>query len=391
MAYKPPRNVFLLSLTSFFNDASSEMISSVMPAFFISVLKAGAASLGLVEGIAEGASNLIKIYSGRLSDHEGRRKPLIIAGYSLAVLTRPFYLLVSNVAGVIGLRVTDRIGKGLRDAPRDAAISLSTSKEELGAAFGYHRMWDTMGAIVGPLIAFLILERFPGAFNTVFISAFVIGICAVVATLFVKDVVGTAAKAIATRSYFAALSPAFKRYLIALFFLSFGSLPMAVLLLKTQSFAALTLASIPLFYMLYNVSYAGFSLSAGKMSDKVGPRRVITLGYLILVGGYVFLAFAENPVLLAIGFLILGLFPALTDGVQRALAADLSASDTRGEALGLVNGVSGLGLLFAGIGGGYVWAHFGSNMALFIAGIFVLVGIVTFLTVPRHQSATINT
>lgn len=390
MAYKPPRNVFLLSITSFFNDASSEMVASVLPAFFISVLKAGAASLGLVEGLAEGASNLIKMYSGRLSDLEKRRKPLIIAGYSLAVLTRPFYLLVSSVSGVIGLRVLDRVGKGLRDAPRDAAISLSTPKEELGTAFGYHRMWDTMGAIVGPLIAFLILAKFPGAFNTVFISAFILGVFAVVAALLVKDVVGTTAKiAAAPRSYFAALTPSFKRYLIALFFLSFGSLPTAVLLLKTQNFAALTLASIPLFYMLYNVSYASFSLSAGKMSDKVGAKRVITLGYCILVAGYVFLAFAENPLFLAVGFLILGLFPALTDGVQRALAANLSAANTRGEALGLVNAISGLGLLFAGIGGGYVWAHFGANTALLVAGVFVFVGISIFLTISHREPATI--
>ena len=386
MAYKPPRNVFLLSLTSFFNDASSEMVASVMPAFFVSVLKAGAASLGLVEGIAEGASNLIKVYSGRLSDRGARRKPLIIAGYSIAVLTRPLYLAVSSVAGVVGIRVADRIGKGLRDAPRDAAISLSTPEKELGAAFGYHRMWDTMGAIVGPLVAFLILLRFPGAFNTVFVSAFVIGICAVVATFFVKDIVGTVAQAVAApRSYRAVLSPAFRRYLIALFLLSFGSLPVAVLLLKTQNFSVLTLASIPLFYMLYSVSYAGFSLSAGKMSDRVGPQRVIMLGYLILLGGYVFLAFAENPAFLALGFLVLGLFPALTDGVQRALASGLSASDSRGAALGLVNAVAGLGLLFAGVGGGYVWAHFGANVALFMAGALVVFGLLVFATVKVRK------
>src|SRR3989338_2419892 len=155
------KNVFILGLTSLFNDFSSEMVLSVFPAFFTSVLKSGAASLGLVEGIADAASNFIKIYSGQLSDKVQKRKIFVIWGYSLSTLTRPFYILTSSVAGVLGLRLADRIGKGLRDAPRDALISLSTSKDETGKSFGYHRAMDTIGAILGPLVAFFILSRFP--------------------------------------------------------------------------------------------------------------------------------------------------------------------------------------------------------------------------------------
>ena len=150
-----PRTVFFLGLTSFFNDFSSEMVSSIFPAFFISVLKTGAESLGLVEGIAEAASNLIKIYSGRWSDRMSRRKIFAVAGYTLSDFTRPFYVLAGSVGAVIGLRLMDRIGKGLRDSPRDALISLSTPKDEIGRSFGYHRAMDTLGAIVGPLVAYV--------------------------------------------------------------------------------------------------------------------------------------------------------------------------------------------------------------------------------------------
>src|SRR5665213_759102 len=149
------RNVFFLGLTSFFNDFSSEMILSILPAFFISVLKSGAASLGVVEGVAEAAANVIKIYAGKWSDRIQRRKVFAIAGYSVSVISRPFYLLASSVLGVIGIRIVDRIGKGLRDSPRDALISLSAPKDEVGRSFGYHRAMDTVGAVVGPLVAYL--------------------------------------------------------------------------------------------------------------------------------------------------------------------------------------------------------------------------------------------
>ncbi len=188
--YRPPKNILLLGLTSFFNDCSSEMILAVFPAFFISVLKTGASSLGLVEGVADAASNLIKIYAGRLSDRKQQRKPFVMLGYALSVAIRPVYIATSTVLGVLGLRFLDRVGKGLREGPRDAIISLSTSKQEMGVAFGFHRAMDTLGAIVGPFVAYLLLSRYPGDFNSVFLTAFVFGIFALASTLFIKDIVG---------------------------------------------------------------------------------------------------------------------------------------------------------------------------------------------------------
>ncbi len=381
-----PKNIFFLGLTSLFNDFSSEMVFSVFPAFFTTVLKAGAESLGLVDGVAEGLSNLFKIYSGNLSDRFQRRKPLVVFGYVLSVLTRPFYVFVTAVGGALGLRVLDRVGKGFRDSPRDAIISLSTPKEELGRSFGYHRAMDTLGSILGPLVAYLILRAYPLHFNTVFLTAFVVGIITILTLFFISDIALTVKRERATlRAAFARLSPAFKLYALAVFVLSVGSLPIAVLLLTTQSLG-LILADIPLFYMIYNLSYAGFSMSAGKMSDRLGARTVICAGYGILLAGYYFLFAAHSSWALAIGFLLLGLFPALTDGVQRSLAAQLSTDELRGGAMGLLNAAVGLGALVAGIGGGYLWQTAGPGTAFLAAGGVVVVGLVLLLVSSRWGS-----
>lgn len=379
MSYHPPRNVLLIGLTSFFNDLSNEMVLAIFPAFFTSVLKAGAGSLGLVEGLADGVANIIKIYAGRFSDKIQKRKPFMILGYGISVATRPLYLLVSSVSGVVGIRVSDRIGKGLREGPRDAIISLSTPKEEMGRAFGYHRMLDTLGGILGPLLAYLILRAYPEGFNIVFVVAFVIGLLAVVSLVFVKDIAGVVRKGNLSLDSISVFSHEFKRYLVALFLLSAGSIPVAVLLLKTQHLG-FSLASIPLFYMLYSLSYAGFSVSAGGMSDRIGPHPVMCIGYTVLLIGYVVVSFAEGGIALALGVLVLGLFPALTDGVARALASELSPESHRAGAYGLVNATAGFGLMFAGVGGGYVWEHFGSNYALLFCGALVIVGVVVLLT-----------
>jgi MFS family permease len=374
-----PRNIFFLGLTSLFNDFSSEMVFAVFPAFFTAVLKAGAASLGMVDGIAEGLSNFLKIYSGSLSDKLQSRKPLVVAGYVLSVLTRPFYIFVSTVGGALGLRVLDRVGKGLRDSPRDAIISFSSPKEELGRSFGYHRAMDTIGSIFGPLVAYLILRSYPLHFNAVFLTSFVVGLITILTLFYISDVVlaSTAAK-IHIASAFKNLSWHFKLFILCIFILSVGSLPIAVMLLKTESIG-LIIADIPLFYMVYNLSYAGFSMAAGKISDKFGARIIIVIGYAILLASYYFLNAAHSSWMLAGSFFLLGLFPALTDGVQRSLASQLSVAELRGGALGLLNAAVGLGALIAGVAGGYLWQAYSPTVAFLASGAVIIVGLALFL------------
>ncbi len=374
-----PRNVFFLGITSFFNDFSSEMVFSVFPAFFTSVLNTGAASIGFVDGIAEGFSNFFKIYSGNLSDRLQRRKPFVVVGYILSTLTRPFYMFTYTVPGALGLRVLDRIGKGLRDAPRDSILSLSSPRNELGRSFGYHRAMDTMGSILGPLAAYFILKYLPLNFNAVFLTAFLAGTVTIFTFFFISDIVLSqpSVKKNNILSAFKNLSLQFKLFILSIFILSVGSLPVVVVLLKVQSIGLL-IANIPLFYMIYNLSFVVFSTIAGKMSDSFGSRKIIFSGYTILLISYFFIGIANTPLALSFGFLLFGLFPALTDGVQRSFASQMSEDDMRGSALGLLNASVGMGIIIAGIGGGYLWQTFGPTFTFFISGTIIIIGLSLF-------------
>lgn len=381
------KNIFFLGLVSLFNDFSSEMVFSILPAFFVSVLGAGARSLGIVDGAAEAASNIFKIYSGVLSDKFQSRKPLVIMGYILSVATRPFYMAISSTFGVFGLRMMDRVGKGLRDSPRDAIISLSTKKEELGKSFGYHRTMDTIGAILGPLVAYFILRAFPQKFNYVFLVAFFVGILSILSLIFISDVAAAAMSAEKRANFLSSwkgMTKDFKIFILAIFVLSVGSLPVAVILLKTSSLG-LAIANVPLFYMVYNLSYAAFSLPAGKISDRVGPKKIIFLGYIFLIITYVILNFSSNFFSLFVGFFLLGLFPAFTDGVQRSMASILSGAEKRGESLGWLNASYGMGALFAGSMGGFIWQAFGSGWAFVFSIVTVLAGLFIFNKIQRNS------
>ncbi len=376
------RNIFLLGITSFFNDISSQMVTAIFPAFIISVLKSGAAALGIVEGVADGFANVVKIYSGYLSDRMQKRKVFVLFGYTLSVLSRPFYTMFASVGGMIGLRVVDRIGKGFREAPRDAIISLASPKEELGRSFGYHRAMDTAGAIIGPFIAYFILQAFPDRFAYVFMTAFVLGFLAILTVLFVDDVKGAVRSKLLSVSGIKVLSPRVRIYLASLFLLSFGTIPVAILLLKTQSLG-LSLASIPLFYSIYNVTYAGLSVVAGNASDKRGPRIVIIVGYLTLILGYIIVGFADTVPVLVFSFLLLGLYQALSDGVSRSYLAQMTSEHERGSAYGLFNAVSGFGALGAGVMGGYLWQVCGPATALAVSSILIILGILVLLQVKK--------
>ncbi len=375
-----PRNIFLLGLTSLFNDFSSEMVFAVFPAFFVSVLKEGAGALGLVDGIAEAFANILKIYSGVVSDRFQGRRTLVICGYLLSVMTRPLYGVVTTVSGALGLRLTDRAGKGLRDAPRDAIISLSAPREGLGRSFGYHRAMDTVGSILGPLVAYLILSNFRLRFNLVFGSAFFVGILAFPPLLLISDItLHTSAQDRGFAASWRQLSAPFKGCVVAVFVLSIGSLPVTVLLLKTQTLG-LRIADIPLFYMIYSVSYAAFSVPAGAASDQLGAREVIASGYLVLIMSYLLLAEARSMASATGAFLVLGLFPALTDGIERSLASQLTVQEMRGSAMGWLNAAAGLGSLLAGVGGGYLWQIYGPITAFVVAGTVVVVGLALLLS-----------
>ena len=371
------RNVFFMGLVSFFNDFSNEMIISVFPAFFSSVLKSGAASLGFIEGLADGLSNITKIFSGRLSDRLQRRKSLALMGYILSVATRPFYLVAASAAHVLGIRVVDRIGKGVREAPRDALLSLSSANASMGRSFGFHRAMDSMGAILGPLVAFLILTLFPGAFDAVFMTAFFVGLLALFSFVFIKEINAVQRRGEKIRLRLKAQTKEFRRFLVIIFILSLANLPIALLLLRTGDLG-LEPNFIPLFYLFFNVSYTLLSFVAGRMADKVGDRPVILGGYLLIGLGYLFMIYDHTLAALAVGFVIIGAGGAFTDGIQRSFAARLTDASERGSAYGLLNAAIGAGVLFAGIVGGLLWQYFGATTALSLSLGLILAALIAF-------------
>jgi len=371
------KNVFFMGLVSFFNDFSNEMIISVFPAFFSSVLKSGAASLGFIEGVADGLSNITKIFSGRLSDRLQKRKLLALSGYILSVATRPFYLISSSVGHVLGIRVIDRIGKGIREAPRDALLSLSTTQESVGRSFGFHRAMDSAGAILGPLVAFLILSAFPGAFNKVFLTAFFVGILALFSFVFIKEIHTVHKMGGKIRFRLKAHTKEFKRFLVIIFILSLANLPIALLLLRTVDIG-LTPSFIPLFYLFFNISYTLFSIKAGRMAAIRRYKPVILGGYLLIALGYLFMIYDHTLTALAFGFMILGIGSAFTDGVQRSFAARLTSPEERGNAYGLLNAAIGCGVLISGVVGGLLWQNFGATSALTLSLGLILVALIAF-------------
>ena len=378
------KNVFFMGLVSFFNDFSNEMIVSIFPAFFSSVLKSGAASLGLIEGVADGLANITKIFSGRLSDRLQKRKILALSGYILSVATRPFYLVSSAVGHVLGIRVLDRIGKGIREAPRDALLSLSAESAHIGRSFGFQRAMDSVGAILGPLVAFLILEAYPGEFNIVFITAVCVGILALFSFFFIREVAAVYRHRkvhLRLKSH----SKEFKRFLIVIFTLSLANLPIALLLLRTQDLG-LKVSYIPLFYMFFNISFTIFSLYAGRLADKKGDKPIILGGYLLIALAYLLMIYDRTLTALAVGFVILGMGSAFTDGVQRSFAARLTDPEERGSAYGLLNAAIGFGVLFAGIVGGLLWQHYGAVTALTVSLGLILISLIGFGLIDGKRS-----
>lgn len=370
------RNVFFLGVVSFWNDISGQMVVAVFPAFFQSVLKSGAAALGLIEGVAEGLANIIKIFSGSLSDRVKHRKVFAILGYVISTVTRPIYLLAATPAHVFGIRVFDRIGKGIREAPRDALISLSVPREELGRSFGYHRAMDALGSILGPLAAFFLLRAFPGDFNTVFLLAFVAGVLAVLSFVFVREIVGVVReprKLKVLQHY----PKKFNIFLLVMTVLSIGNIPVTVLTLRTQELG-LDLSFIPLFYAFYSISFTLFAPFAGRTADKLGDRRLIFWGYALMCFGYLFIMYDRTLFALALGFLLLGLSSAFTDGTQRSYIGRLTHEDIRGGAYGLFNAAIGIGTMIAGALGGFLWQHGSSSLALSVAILIVLGGLILF-------------
>ena len=384
------RTVRSLGLVSLLTDASSEMVYPLLPAFLTGTLRAGPAFLGVVEGLAEAVAAALKIVSGGLSDRLRRRKPLVVAGYSLSSLVRPLVALATAPAHVLAVRVLDRVGKGVRGAPRDALVVEVTRREDRGRAFGFQRAMDHAGAMAGPLLASAALLA-TGDLRAVFALAAIPAALAVATlVLGVREEPRPLAPATAmtTAGAPSPLEPALVRYLGVLAVFTLGNSSDAFLLLRAQE-AGLALAAVPVLWALHHLVKAGASTWGGALSDRVGRRWAIVGGWGVYALAYAGFALARTPLAIVALFAFYGLFHALTEGAERALVADLAGEATRGRAFGLFHAVTGASLLPASLMTGVLWQRLGAPVALgtgaALAALAAL-GLLVLVPAPPSQS-----
>ncbi len=363
-----PRNIWVVTATSFLTDISSDMIFNLIPLFLANVLGAGTAIIGLIDGIAETTASLLKIYSGALSDKLGGRKWLAVGGYALSTVAKPFLYFANAWGWVLGVRFADRAGKGIRTAPRDALVADSIDPGQRGLAFGIHRAGDTAGAFVGLGLAALIVwltER--GAadltrrtFQVAVLASIVPAVLAVIVLAGgAKDVVPVGASRAPARLTLSGLDTRFKLFLFVLVLFTLGNSSDSFVILLGQN-RGLDIVQIMLMLMSFNLVYASLAGPLGSLSDRIGRRKLIIAGWIAY--GLVYLGFALShtgwQVWALYGFY--GLYYAATEGVARALVADLVAPERRGAAYGLYNAAIGITALPASVIAGLLWQGAGS-------------------------------
>ncbi len=275
------KNVFVLGLVSFFNDVASEMIYPLVPIFLTSVLGAPVAIVGLIEGIAESTASILKVISGWLSDKWRRRKPFVVAGYSFSAIAKILLSLAFNWPFVLFARFIDRFGKGTRTSARDALLAESSENSVQGRAFGFHRALDTLGAVVGPLLALLAIHSLDNKFRLIFFLAFIPAFIGIILLVFFVKEKKKEANSFATFHFnWAEIDPSFKIFLLISFIFALGNSSDAFLILRAQNLG-LSLSLVVLAYVLFNFSYAVFSTPAGIISDRIGPKKVLLTGFLL--------------------------------------------------------------------------------------------------------------
>lgn len=353
--------IFWVGFVSLLTDLSSEMIIPILPLFLADVLQTGAGTIGIIEGIAESTASILKLFSGWLSDQIGKRKPLMILGYSLSNLIKPFFALTTAGWQVLFIRFGDRFGKGVRGAPRDALIADSTTKEDRGRAFGFHRAMDTLGAVLGPLAAYLILSSNKGQYRLVFWLSAIPGILAVFVLLFfLKEKTKSVSeeKRGLPQIRFKQMGRKFAVFTIISTLFALGNSSDAFLILQAKE-VGMKETLIPLAYLAFNLTYTLLSLPAGVLSDRIGRKPVIISGYLVFALIYLGFGLVKHPLGIWILFVLYGLYYAATEGIQKAYVADLAPLGNRGTAMGTFNAVTGIAALPASILAGFLWQSYG--------------------------------
>jgi MFS family permease len=372
------RNIFFLGLVSLFTDISSEMIYPLLPVFLVSILGVGPTFVGLVEGVAEATASFFKLFSGWVSDRRQKRKFLVVSGYTLSTLTRP--LVAAATAGwhVLFIRFLDRVGKGIRTSPRDALVADSAPEWEHGKAFGFQRALDHTGAVIGPLIAFLLLTFITQQYRTLFLLAYIPGIIALFLLIFgVKERIA-AQPGPSSQPVQLTLRPfdrRFKIFLLIIILFSLGNSSDAFLILKAKE-AGVSVSLLPVLWAVLHISKSLSATPGGILSDRYGRRKMIIAGWILYGGVYFGFALAQTSEMVWILFVVYGLFYGLTEGGERALVANLVQPHLRGTAYGLFHFSIGLSTLPASLLMGFLWETFSPKAAFIFGAVMALLAAV---------------
>jgi MFS family permease len=391
-------NVFFMGLTSFFTDISSELIFTLVPLFLSDVLGATSTIVGLVGGLSDSADSIFRIFSGWFSDKIGKRKALATMGYSISTVAKPFMLLANTWGAVIGVRVGDRIGKGVRSSSRDALIADSVDEKERGRSFGLHRAMDTAGAVVGLIIAAIIVYMIPGdkfhmtreAYHWMVVVAIIPAVLAVLVILtLVRERKKVASAAQASTGKPVGLTPfsnQFKLFLVIIGLFTLGNSSDFFLILEAQRVKT-PLLQVVLMLVLFNLTYALLSTPMGVLSDKIGRKKVITAGWLIY--GLVYIGFALSGIIWQIWalFAVYGVYYAICDGAAKAFVADLVPANRRGTAYGIYNGVVGLVALPASLIAGVLWGNIAPAAAFYFGAGLALLAMVGLLFIIKEKKS----
>jgi len=368
---KISHNVLFMGLVSFFNDWASEMIYPIVPLFLTTTLKAPTTIVGFIEGLAESFSSLLKVVFGWLSDKLGQRKPFVVLGYTASTFSKLILGLAQSWPLVLLGRAIDRLGKGLRTSPRDALIAESSSKDNRGLSFGFHRALDTLGAVLGPLTAVLLLNLLGPNFRLIFFLAFLPGLLGlIILFLFVQEEKRNHSFAFQDLGFqFRNIHPHFKIFLLVSIIFALGNSSDAFLILRAQNLG-LPAFLVVLAYAFFNFTYAFLATPAGLLSDKIGPRRILLAGFFLFSFTYFLFGIVNKAILVWPLFFLYGLYMALTEGVSKAYIASLVPSRIVGSAFGLFQTIVGLCLFFASLLAGYLWAKISPHTP-FLLGSFL--------------------
>ncbi len=400
------KTVFILGVVSLLTDISSEMLIPIVPQFLKFAIGASTPVIGFVEGIAESTASILRVYAGYLADKFGRPKLLTVIGYGVSALSKPFYVLATVWPHVLGIRFADRFGKGIRSAPRDVLIADTSPESERGRAFGMHRAMDTTGAMLGPLIIVLLVTFFygreflvapdaehRGIYHMIFIAAAVPAVLGwLILAIFVKEKRREESAAAKPRIRLADLDSRFRKFLAIVTLFSIGNSSDAFLVLKATSpikdgGVGMHLVAFLWVYVAFNALSALVSLRSGIVSDRVGRRPVIIVGWLIFAAVYFAMARITTPAGIWVWFIVYGVYYGLTEGMLRAYAVDLAPAHLRGTAVGAYFTFTGVALLPASVIAGFLWSRFGSGAPFYYGAVTSLAAALLLAVTIRPKTA----